>query len=298
MFRHFRKFYAPEGAAAGSGGAADGSQPATSSAQPAAAGTTDAGAAAASASASAAAANRYSYSEDRSNWLPPHRLDEVRRGEQTRYQQLEQRYQDLDGRMRRFFDVPTPRDPRHEQLRSSIAEIIPELAPFMKGENAQQLTKLLELAQSGRLDDALGTTNSYWTRHANTYAREAALAYAKEIGKDLKDLPKNTVPRMALNLQAFIQEDRTGQRYQRYEMNDPSLIEEWLDQDIRPLYSTPLRSSLATQGARQVERNRRLPQGGQRGSMPAGGGEKKAPLRGKELISAARRYAAGDEADA
>ena len=296
MFRQFRVCLdALDGAAAGGSAPAGTPGSSTPPASPAAAGTPGGGAAPPAGAGTTPPATRFSYTEDRSQWIPPHRLEEVRRAEQARYQMLEQQHRELDQRMRRFFDVPQPRDPRHEELRRSFMEIMPEMAPFLEARNQPVLKQLLDLAASGRLDEVLATNQSYWSRHANTYARDAAGAYAKEIGVEVKDLPKSTINRMALNLQAFIQEDPSGQRYQRYELGDPGLLDEWLD-DMKATYITPLRTRMATQGARTAEQNRRLPQGGRGGQMPAAGGEQRAKLRGKDLAQAARRYAAGDEA--
>jgi hypothetical protein len=300
MFRlgfPFRKYFntAPDGAAAGAAAPAAGAPGSTTPpVQPAAAGTPGGGAPAGTeGQPGQQPANRYSYSEDRSSWIPPHRLEEVRRGEQQRYQALETRFNDLDGRMRRFFDVPQQQDPRHAELRRSFAEIMPELAPFLDPRNQPHLRGLLELLQSGQLEELRATGSSYWNRHANTFARDAATAFAKEVGVEVKDLPAHTVNRMALHLQAFIQEDRSGQRYQRYEYGDPALIEEWLA-DMKSMFVTPMRTRMASQGAATAERNRRLPQGGQRGAMPPGGGQPPARLRGKDLMQAARRYASGE----
>jgi len=232
-----------------------------------------------------APSSQFVYPEDRSKWIPPHRLDEV----QSRYRALEGRYRSLDDRIRILmgYDENARRDPRMEQVRSQFAEVFPELAPLLQ--NPQALQQVLALAQSGGLQEIQGTTQAYWNRHAQTLARDMVAGYAKSVGVDPSTLNPRAVQRMALHLKTFIEEDPTGERQYRYEMGDPRLVEEALA-DVAGLFVDPVRRATNTAAARTVENNRRVPDAGPRGPVPAQGG---APAQGrsrKDVREAARQF--------
>lgn len=185
------------------------------------------------------------------------------------------------------YDEGARRDPQTEQVRSQFAQVFPELAPLLQ--NPQALQQVLGLVQSGQLQELTGTTQAYWNRHAQTYARDMVAGYAKAIGVDPSTLSPRAVNRMALQLKAFIEEDPTGERQYRYEMGDPRLMEECLA-DVNGLFVDPVRRATNTAAARTVENNRRVPDAGPRGPVPAQGG---APAQGrnrKDVREAARQF--------
>lgn len=146
---------------------------------------------------------------------------------------------------------------------------------------------LLEFVQSGGLQDVVGTTRSYWGSRANQAGREVIGQYATAIGVDPKTLPPRAIARMASNIRFFIEEDRTGERQQRFEMGDPSFIDECV-QDMLGLYVEPVRRATATAGARNLEQNRRLPaQGGPAGAPGPQAGQ---PQTRQQKREAARQF--------
>ena len=191
---------------------------------------------------------------------------------------MERRYRALAG-------LEEPRNEQHEAIRNQFSQLFPELAPVLKDPRA--LGDLLELARSGQLQEMRGTTDAYWQRHAQNTARELVTAYAKAIGVDATSLPPKAHQRMALQLKSFIEEDATGERQTRFEMGDPQLVQDCLD-DMQGLFVEPVRRSQTQLAARTIEQNRRLPDSGPRGQVPPGGPP--AQRTRKETSQAARQF--------
>jgi hypothetical protein len=274
-----RTFDIPDGSGAGGAGAPAPSAPSTP-ATPAQTGAPGAGGGGAAAGAPTTPTG-FSYAEDRSQWIPPHRLNEV----STRYRTLAEQNRDLERRYRALAGLEQPRNQQHDAVRQQFGEVFPELAPLLQSPDA--LGQILELVKSGRLAEMQGTVEAYWGRHAQTTARELVNQFAKSAGVDVASLSPRAHNRMALHLKAFIEEDPSGQRQSRFEMADPSLIEEALA-DMNGLFIDPVRRSTAAAAARTVEGNRRLPEAGVRGSVPPNA-EKPAQTR-SEKREAARQY--------
>jgi len=209
----------------------------------------------------APASGGFSYAEDRSQWIPPHRLSEVT----TRFRTLAEQNRELDRRVRALTGIEQPRNTQHDAVRQQFAEVFPEMAPLLQDPKA--LAQVLELAKSGQLDELRGTAEAYWGRHAQTTARELVTQFAKSSGVDVSTLSPRVQNRMALHLKAFIEEDHTGQRQHRFEMADPSIVTECLA-DMDGMFLDPLRRSTAAAAARNLEQNRRLPEAGVRGAVP------------------------------
>jgi hypothetical protein len=229
-------------------------------------------------------ATQYSYQEDRSQWIPPHRLNEVNQ----RYQALHGRFQEQERRVRALLgvDEASRRDPQTDAIRQQFFQVMPELAPL--AQNPQQLNQLLQLVQSGQLNEILGTMQSYWGRHAQTTARDLVSQYAKAINVDPSTIPPRAVQRMAMHLKSFIEEDQTGERQMRFEHGDPRLVEECLA-DVQGLFVEPVRRSTNVGAAQNVERNRQLPNQGPRGAVPPQGGGQQ-PRSRAETREAARQF--------
>lgn len=290
-FPRFSFYFDVPDAGAGAGAPPPPSPPAPSSAPvapaggvPAAAPVSGAGGPAAGAGAGAPA-SAFTYPEDRSKWIPPYRLDEANR----RYQALEGRYRSLDDRIRILmgYDAEAQRDPRLEAVRTQFAQVFPELGPLLQ--NPQALARVIQLASSGQFDEMSGTTAAYWQRHAQNFSRDIVEAYAKSVGVEANSLGPRALNRIAAQLKAYIEEDRTGERQERYEMGDPTLRDEFVA-DLTGLFTDPVRRSTNTAAARTVENNRRVPDAGPRGAVPAqaGGGAK--PKTRAEIREAARQY--------
>jgi len=273
--------YAPEGAPSGGGpaGAPDPSpSPAPAPAAPAPSG---GGAPGSSGTPGGPASPAFSYPEDRGDWIPPHRFKEHRQ----QLERLQRQYDIAQARVRSLagLEPETRRDPAQEQLRNAFSEVMPELK-LLSNPNLQ---KVLELAESGQLDQVLGLERAYWGRQAHSYGRQLVDTYAKAIEVDAKTLPPTTMRRMATLFQQFVGEDPTGERVARYENEDPELLSEFV-KDMTGVFIEPQRRAAVTAAAATVEGNRRLPQQGPRGGVPP---PTPAPKLGaKERREAAREF--------
>jgi hypothetical protein len=282
----FAVFYAPDGAPSGAPAAT--LEPSSSPAPaPAPSGApSGAGTPPATATPGGPAAPTFNFPEDRKDWIPPYRYNQAA----ERARQLEvaleterQRVRALAG----FGDEGRGGRPRFSPEEQRVAEAIGKLLPGSELLARPELQQLVELMQSGQLQEALGLVGSYWGRHAQSYGRQLVDTYAKAIGADPKSLPPNAMRRLAGVFQQYIAEDRTGERTSRYENEDPALLSEFAA-ELTGIFIEPVRRSATTAAATTVETNRRLPQQGPRGGIPPGEPPKK--LRGQDLRTAARDF--------
>lgn len=182
---------------------------------------------------------------------------------------------------------PAQRSPEHEQIRSMILQnIVPELAPLLQ--HPEALTQVLELARSGRLQEFGQTGDAFWHRHALDTARGAAQKFATAAGITADKLPKGFEQRIAQQMMSFIQADRTGQRYQRYEGGDPTLVDEFVT-ELQEVWLNPFRVAANNDTARNLQQNRGLPQRGASGAVPPNGGNGAPPKRTRDEIRAGAR---------
>lgn len=170
--------------------------------------------------------------------------------------------------------VEEPADPRRTEIRNAILQVFPELQSVVSGE------------LQGGVRGAAQAEQAYWGRHASTMTQNAVDALAKELGQDAKAMGPQARSRMAAELQRFIASDRTGERNDRYEQGDPTLIDELIE-DLRGFYVEPVRRSAGVQGASAAERVRRLPSTGPSGGIPPTPAPDKP--KGKALHEAARQ---------
>ena len=304
LFRTFAVLYQitpGDGAGGGQGagsGAPAGSPATTSPAVPAGGGQpTGAGGAGAPAGTGGVPATQqqYSFPEDRSDWIPRYRYEPLAKAAQ-RAQQLER---DLQTQQQRFaaamgINPGRQRDPEAERVRNALMEVLgPDAAALFDPKTVQAIQQLRQLQESGQIGELTGLRDSYWNRHATNAARTAVAEYAKHAGIDPKALPPNTMIRMARLLQLHIEEDQTGQRQYRFENDDPSLMEEFM-QEITGMFIAPQRAAASRVTAQQVQTNRALPDTTGGGNIPGNGagaaGDPPQKLRGKDLRDAARNF--------
>lgn len=264
---------------AGSGGGS--ASPSPAPAAPAPASAAPGGSGGGPVAAPAPTSPEFKYAEDRSQWIPPHRLNEVT----NRYRQEAESRRDLERRYRALAGLEQPRNQEHDAVRAQFSTVFPELAPLLQ--HPEQLQQVLKLVQSGQLNEMAGTTEAYWARHAQSISRDLVTKYAASVGVEASTLGARATNRMALQLKAFIEEDQSGQRQYRFEMGDPVLVEECLA-DMQGLFVEPVRRSTATAAARTVETNRRLPEAGPRGQIPPSAAA--APKSRKDIREAARQF--------
>ena len=220
--------------------------------------------------------SQFTYAEDRSKWvdpnnpdspfIPAHRYNEAVQRERARAEALQ-------AKVRALMGIDAPEDPRKQQMREALLEVMPEL---------REIGELKQTAGQGGQAEA-----AYWRRHGHEMSRTALAGVAKAMGKDAKDMPAGSRERVSRELLGFIRSDRTGERSARYEDGDPTLIEEFIG-DLTGFWIQPTRQASVQANAQNVERTRRLPQTGPAGGVPPAEGAP-APKSAKEVHERARQ---------
>jgi hypothetical protein len=268
----FPLYYAPDGDSAGGGAATGGSGGGAGSGSGAPAsgssGGSGAGAAAGGPGAGSAAASGFSYAEDRSKWIPPHRLKEIEDRANARVRDLQGRHQSLEQRVRALMGVAEPADPKVAEVKKAFRELMPELGMVL--DNPDKFKKLLDWLDKGGPDSMGSFEGASWRRHAQGMVTSALSEFAKATGTTVEKLPQGALGRMAAQLQSFIAMDRTGQRNERYEAGDPSLVTEFV-KDLVGFYVDPYRQQRTTAVAETVQRGRRLPAATRQAAAPGPG---------------------------
>lgn len=221
--------------------------------------------------AAAAARAQFTYAEDRSKWLPPHvgtRLAE-------RVREMQGQYQGLESKLRVLMGIDAPPDPRNDAILKGLAGMHPALGRILNSPNADKtLERLFQMVESGQLDEVGGTSERVWKQHAFRMSTIAQEQYAKAVGLPIDKLPERAINRIAREMRAYIDDDRTGDRLSRYETGDPALISEFI-KDLTGFYVEPVRRQFPTRAAQAAARVQGLPASG-RGSSgtpsSAGGG--------------------------
>lgn len=221
--------------------------------------------------------SQYTYTEDRSRWInpndpnspyiPAHRYTEAVTRERQQRQLLEAKVRSLMG-------IDAPEDPRKQQMREALLEVMPEL---------REIGELRQGAEQGG-----SVERAYWARIGNENGRAALAGVAKAMGREAKDMPANALPRIKRELLGFIRDDQTGQRSRRYEDGDSSLIEEFVH-DLTGFWIQPARQASVQANAQNVERTRRLPQTGPAGGVPPAEGGFATPKTPKEVHESGRQ---------
>jgi hypothetical protein len=228
-------------------------------------------------------APQFAYTEDRSNWIPPYRLQEVN----SRYQQLEQNFNTMRDRMAAMFGIGNQPDPQTQRVQEAMIQLFPGLGHLAK--NPEVIERLMQMAQTGQLDEMQSAPNVIWKRHAAEMGRMGVETFARATGRDVKNLPPNTRDRILRELRGFIHDDPSGQRARRYEEGDPGLIDE-LVSDLTGFYVQPAQVQQNGGAAGLVARNRALPSSGPRTApVPSTSGQPRTFANKKERFAAMRQ---------
>lgn len=202
----------------------------------------------------------FTYKEDRSNWVPSHRI----RQESDRAAKLER---DLEYERQRVAALsgvkhtPAP-NPERDAIRNQLYEVAPELKEL--SEYREMLAELKEL----KLKETIGTLreshNQTWvqrgTQALNTLQDRVKQAYG---GADVSPKAQERIQR------AFIGElEADAEMRGRYEAGDLSVIDEFV-KDFTGVVLDPYRRSTAAAASPGQMAARRLPRGG--GGSPVAG---------------------------
>lgn len=222
----------------------------------------------------------YQYAEDRSRWIPPHRMEEM----SQRQRQTEERLRNYEQRVRVLMGVAEPPDPRQAELASAMKQMFPGLAPLI--DDPQLAQRVMQNLQQG--GETAQFQASHWNRHAREMVTDATEQYAKAAGVNVDKLPPTIQAHMARQLQSYIAADQSGERRAAYEHRDPKFLSEFIA-DLTGVFVAPLRAAATTTSAQNVERARGLPsQRGPSGLPAASAGADTRP-KGKAVHEAARQ---------
>jgi hypothetical protein len=195
--------------------------------------------------------------------LPEYRQQQIAAREEQRINTLVQ--QGVRDALQRAFAPQEPgqqADPRQERLRETIFGLVPGLKELV--EKQQQI---LQAAESGQ--QWTESNKVYWqgvavrTLSSVHDGAAAALLGAGKAGKDLDEETRNDVQSLFIR---WVDGDRTGQRVNRYESQDPTLVREFLTA-WTARYIDPVRRSAAVTAGQRGQQRAQVPTAGP-GAMP------------------------------
>lgn len=262
----------------GENGAAENTPaPVASTASPSGESGTSVGTAVAGAGAAAAATRaeqEYRYKEDRSNWVPPHRLREINERARQYEQQLyleRQRVAALSG----VQPPAAPEDPEAAAIRTQFEKLYPGLAKLNK--MADKLEKFGEI-------DPQELTSSQ--EHYFTVLGQQTLSRLDQRVAEVIGAEPTGFARQALHVAfgAFVRHD--PENANRYAAQDPKLLDDFLKEYQNGILD-PYRRRITTATAPRNEAVKRLPRGGNSSAIAAGGPAKPAPTDSDEFHRAA-----------
>lgn len=157
-------------------------------------------------------------SEDRSNWVPPHRLREQRsqfeRELANERAQYTQRMEELNKKLQILAGVTPPENPQIDQVKNQFKEVFPDLDYI--GSNAQQIRELLELKDA--LKASMEHQWAFYNRNAMDRLYKAAEG---TYGQSLSDEAKR---QLGSSFVGYLQSNPDA--YERYQQ-DPSIVEDY-----------------------------------------------------------------------
>lgn len=125
----------------------------------------------------------YTYKEDRTDWVPRHRLNEY--GQRlTKAEQDAQRYQsELEAERRRVQALAgvTPQDPKQqeaEEVKAALYQMFPQLKALEKMD-PEAFDRVMRAAQT-----AESTTQAHWERHATSMLTDLRSNIAQQLGAE------------------------------------------------------------------------------------------------------------------
>ncbi len=248
----------------------------------------------------------FSFKEDRSDWVPRTRLNEVS-GKLTKLEQetltLKQQLELSDKRTRALagLETPDPKTVEADEIRSAISDMFPQLKA-LEGLSKDQLEEVLQAAQVAR-SSSLAT----WERHALAIveALESEVARAMDADKltptQSKSLRRAYREEAQVALHARQQAVQRGERetvettgadtdfIARHERGDKTLIKEFAKAFLDDWYEPARRAATTSMARRQM---RPVPSGG-RTRTPIVAGQEKLDLTNKAQFQKALLAARG-----
>lgn len=206
------------------------------------------------------AAKQFTYTEDRSKWIPDTRFKEVNTGyqsEKTKRETLERDLATAQGRIQALAGVnpKAPEEAEAEEIKAAFAKMFPGLAKL----DDKAIERLLSVAEHS--DKLQETTSNYWRNHGRQMIGKASERIAEDLGGG--ELSATQQKRIAREYIAFIEE--TDGAIDRHEAGDEKLVEEFTKAFLGE-WKDSIRRSVTTS---EVSRNRPVPSGKGRTAVPA-----------------------------
>lgn len=211
------------------------------------------------------ARQNFSYAEDRSNWVPPHRIRETT----SRAQQLERELHIERSRVAALSGVrppSAPEDPETAAIRQQFQKLYPGLAKLES--MADKFERLADFDPS----TVTAQTEHYWSSLGNQTLSQLDAKVKDVVGGDLTPRAQMFMHQAFIT---FVQSDRELQS--RYAAQDPALLTEFL-QEYQNGILDPYRRKVTTAQAPRNEAVRRMPRGGAGTSAIPGGTPNRIPV--------------------
>lgn len=218
--------------------------------------------------AAAIAEKTYSYREDRTDWVPRHRLNELSGGKTKAEQERDTARAELETERKRVQALSgvTPQDPKAAEqtaIRDAIMQLVPEIG-LLKGMTKEQLEEILDAAKTART-----STQATWERHATTMLNDLDAEAGKILGTDKLSATQQSRLRSAYRdeaRQAMAERQEQKERGERrsldttaqdndfvarHERGDKTLIKEFVKAFLDDFYEPARRQVTAQQARRQ-----------------------------------------------
>jgi hypothetical protein len=208
------------------------------------------------------AEKQYTFREDRTKWIPPHRFGEVNTkltAAQQRTQELERQVQALTGTR-----TPSADDAKAEELRSVLFSLVPQLQKFA-GLSDEQLDQLLSTPQFVQQQQT--ESQQRWDSYREQQTDKVASIVADAIGVDSlsneqrEDLSETFRRWVFKKYQSELDTTGRSETATRYEKGDEKLLQEFADRYVKNWFE-PARRAVTS---RTLRDNPRVPasRGGQ-----------------------------------
>lgn len=179
----------------------------------------------------AAVPGKYAYDEDRSNWIPPHRLKE----ETGKRQALETQIAERDKKIAALAGTSTPdaKTEKAEQIKQAMFEMFPWAKRFSDLSD-DQINALLDAPKG--VETAKHLEHQQWERHSDTQMTSVFEQVADVMGAEsLNDEQKSDLRdgfaawlRTTCNKELQASDGQTSKTLSRYEKGDPALLAEFV----------------------------------------------------------------------
>lgn len=157
--------------------------------------------------------------EDRSNWVPPHRLREIREASQRQWSEREANYQaqleHYQNQVRALTGMQPPPNQEYEPIRQQFGQVFGDGAMRLF-DKAEQIEQSLE-----RMRELENAVNYIWKNHASQSLDRVFKSAEESLGSPLTPEGKQA---LHAAFSGWVQTvDPQGERY----VNDPTLIDEF-----------------------------------------------------------------------